>query len=336
MNGYCNISLPQVRSQVSLKAYLAALCILIAHGANAAKLAETASAPAVWVLVSDQERVPYARFVDALRNAARLPQHALLLSAPELALQAVDNSRSALPRLAVAVGTRAAAELCARNLGVPLLLALIPKPTYDANLGPACQDHVERHSAVFLDQPLARQAAAARLALPHYSRAAVLLGPESRHQRAAIAAVLQRANFEPALIDVERVADVFYALEHKAAPGTVLLALPDPLVFTARTASHILLAAYRYRMPVVGYTESYARAGALLAVFSTPEQMGQHVGEIMTDALHSASVTLPVPQFPKYFSVTVNRQVARSLGLTLPTDAELHTQLLYAEEGSHD
>lgn len=336
MNACCNILLPLERGYRSLKAYLAVLCILIVHGVSAAEPAATAQTPTAWIVVSDQERVPYARFVDTLQNAAQLPAQTFLLTSPDAVLQAAGDSGSSLPRLAVAVGTRAAAKFCSRHLGVPALLALIPKPTYDASLGLACNDNAVSHSAVFLDQPLTRQAAAARLTLPHHPRAAMLLGPESRTQRAKILSALKRAELEPVLIDVDRVADIFYALERAAAPGTVLLALPDPLVFTARTASHILLGAYRYRIPVVGYSESYARAGALLAVFSSPEQMAQQVSEIVRRAIQNPAAALPPPQYPKYFSVTINRQVARSFGLTLPSDAELHTQLLHLEEKSHD
>lgn len=336
MNGCCNILLPLERSQGLLKVYLAALCILIAHSASAAKPADTAPTPAIWIVVSDQERVPYARFVDTLQSAVQLPAQTFLVTTPDAALQIAGNGRSPMPRLAITVGTRAAATLCARQLDIPVLLTLIPKPTYDTSLGLACNDNAVSHSAVFLDQPLARQAAAVRLTLPHHPRAAMLLGPESRTQRAKILSALKRAELEPVLIDVDRVADIFYALERAAAPGTVLLALPDPLVFTARTASHILLGAYRYRIPVVGYSESYARAGALLAVFSSPEQMAQQVSEIVRRAIQNPAAALPPPQYPKYFSVTINRQVARSFGLTLPSDAELHTQLLHLEEKSHD
>lgn len=319
-----------------MKAYLAALCILIAHGANAAKLADSARTPTIWILVSDQERVPYARFVDTLRNSALLETQTFLVTASDTALQTAGDKHSPLPLLAVSVGTRAATALCARPLGVPVILTLIAKPTYDHTLAPACRGNAIRHSAVFLDQPLTRQAAVARLTLPHHSRAAVLLGPDSRSERVAIATVLEQAELEPALVEVDRVADVFYSLERIATPRTVLLAVPDPLVFTARTAAHILLGAYRYRMPVVGYSQSYAKAGALVAVFSSPEQLAQQVGEMAIRVIQKADAPLPSPQYPKYFSVTVNRQVARSLGLTLPSDPELHTQLSHLEETSHD
>lgn len=316
-------------------ACLVALCVVLARGADAALSLDRTEATLVWVLMSDEEEVPYARFVGALRSAAQLPQQAIVLAKPE-AVRQLPASGSPLPKLIVVVGTRASMALCARGLNIPALLTLIPQPTYETRLRSACQATQQSHSTVFIDQPLHRQAAATHLSLPHHRRAVVLLGPDTRDQRLAIETKLKLGNFEPVLIEVDKIADVFPALERTSKVGTVLLAMPDSLVFTARTAPHILLAAYRYRMPVIGYTESYVRAGALLAVYSTLEQLGQQVGELIKTAVRSSPVTLPPSQFPKYFSVTINRQVARSLGLTLPKDAELHTQLLDLEEGAHD
>lgn len=317
-------------------AALASLCMLFVHAADAAQWLHPIGSPLVWIIMPDQERAPYARFLAALRDAAGLPDEAFFLSTPETGRRAAENGSSPRPRLVVAVGTRASADLCARGLDVPTLLALIPKPTYDVSLEPACRRIMKQHSAVYLDQPLARQAAAARLALPHHRRAVTLLGPEARARSGSIATVLRQLDLEPLLTHIDNVGDIFYALERIADQGTVLLALPDPLVFTARTAPHILLAAYRYRMPVIGHTENYVRAGALLAVYSSPEQIGQQVGEIVERAAQSKTPGLPPPQYPKYFSVAINRQVARSLGLNLPTDTALHKELSELEENIHD
>jgi hypothetical protein len=67
-------------------------------------------------------------------------------------------------------------------------------------------------------------------------------------------------------------------------------------------------------------------AGALLAVFSTPAQIGRQLGEELV-ALAEESGPLPPPRHPRYFSVEVNARVARSLGLTVPSAAVLERRL---------
>jgi hypothetical protein len=50
-------------------------------------------------------------------------------------------------------------------------------------------------------------------------------------------------------------------------------------------------------------------------------------------SLESASVTLPAPVYPKYFAVSVNYQVARSLGMSVGEEAQIYKQL-QAEAGT--
>ena len=107
----------------------------------------------------------------------------------------------------------------------------------------------------------------------------------------------------------------------------MLLALPDPLAFNRNTAQSLFLTSYRYRDPVLGYSRSMTRAGALLSLHSSPAQIGRQTAEWVTHALITVPVHLPAPAYPAYFSISINEQVARSLGFTLPSAAELEKRL---------
>lgn len=318
---------------------MALLCTAISgYGVTAEELSTTnvPSAPLVWVLNSDATRDQYRTFLEALRTAAQLRPEQILISTLDAENASANEPRIPDVRFAVAVGTRAAVSLCTRNLAMPLLLSLIPKTTYDLSLEPMCGANTKPRTALFLDQPLERQVAALRLALPHYQRAAVILGPSTRLQKDAIAALLRKFNLEAEIVDVDDVNNVFYSLERLADRLTFLLAVPDPMVFNSKTAPHILLAAYRYGMPVVGYSENYVKAGALLAVHSSPEQLGQQAGELIARALKSPKLLLPTTQPPKYYSVSINHQVARSLGLSPLDEKDLLGQLKRKTEIGND
>jgi signal transduction histidine kinase len=97
-----------------------------------------------------------------------------------------------------------------------------------------------------------------------------------------------------------------------AEPG-ILLAVPDSTVYNNRTISNILLTAYHQRSPVVGFSPAYVKAGALLALYSTPAQVGQQAGEAARLGLATGS--LPPPAAPRHFRISTNPYVARSLGI---------------------
>ena len=115
----------------------------------------------------------------------------------------------------------------------------------------------------------------------------------------------------------------------KVKPGDVFLALPDPRVINADTAQNVLLTSFRMRRPVVGYSAAYVRAGALAAVYSTPQQIGTQTGQIVRAILGGSP--LPAPQFPKQFSVSVNHKVARSMGLELDDDDVIRNRIAREE-----
>jgi ABC-type uncharacterized transport system substrate-binding protein len=73
------------------------------------------------------------------------------------------------------------------------------------------------------------------------------------------------------------------------------------------------------------------RAGALAAVYSSSKQLAKQAAEIALKSQQSPSL-LPPPQAPKYFSIMVNYQVARSLNIALKSNEEIYQKLLEAEE----
>lgn len=82
---------------------------------------------------------------------------------------------------------------------------------------------------------------------------------------------------------------------------------------------------------MMAFSPAYVRAGALLAVYSTPTQIGQQAGALARGVL--LGQPLGVPQYPLQFEISVNEHVARSLGLKLDAD-QLAERLRRLERGS--
>jgi ABC-type uncharacterized transport system substrate-binding protein len=81
-------------------------------------------------------------------------------------------------------------------------------------------------------------------------------------------------------------------------------------------------------VPVVGFSKGYVKAGALFALYSTPEQIGHHLADVVQQYFSSGEQLLPPPHYPTYFSVVTNKSVARSFKITLPTEKALRNSLL--------
>lgn len=227
--------------------------------------------------------------------------------------------RSALDRadLVIAVGTGAAEAMAARA-GHPILAVMVARQNITALHARYPQALL---SAIVLDQPPLRQMRLVRAALPEARRIGLLLGPQSAVLRAQLSAAAAGQGLELDIQQIDDRAELLPALEHLLAADDAILALPDAVVFNVDSARAILLTLYRYRRPLIGYSRAYVGAGSLAAVYSSAADIARQVAEWLASRTADRMVLPPV-QAPRYFSVAVNRQVARALALDV---ADEHT-----------
>lgn len=243
-----------------------------------------------------------------------------------------DISADAFGRyeLVVTIGLAAAQATLAREAGhtdaPSVLCVLIPRQSFEPLSRDAEHGGARRPSALFIDQPLARQFDLLRAALPERQRAGTILGPTSKRLGAELFAAAGEHGLTLSSTEIEQASELYGALQHVVPQSDVLLLQPDPVAVNPDTVYGLLLASYRAQLPVVGFSEGLLNAGALLSLYSTAHQQGRQAAEIVVEAL-SHGVALPPPQYPKYFTVKVNASVARSLGLRVPTGEALEATL---------
>lgn len=241
-------------------------------------------------------------------------------------------ARENRPALVVAVGLSAAEAVARAGTGAPVLNLLLPKQTFDTLAGGRPVADYRNFSAIYLDQPFGRQIDLIRYALPGRDKIGVLLGPASGHFLKPLLDAARKRNMKVVYQRVGSVDELVPRLRKVLDESDVLLALPDPLVFNRDTIQGVLLTTYRFQDPVIAFSPAYVRAGALAAVYTEPDQFGLQAAEIIERMATSGVWQLPPPRYAKYFSVSVNRQVARSLGLTVGNETVLDAKLRQAAE----
>jgi putative tryptophan/tyrosine transport system substrate-binding protein len=275
-----------------------------------------ASATEAAIVLSKHNEVQ-AAFLVALRSA--LPQSGAIRVREAGAVgEGYDEAILARADVIVAVGAEAANQMAERS-GVPILAVLISTQNLRA-----LQIRYPRAKigGIVLDQPLLRHFRLVRSAMPSAERVGILLGPQSAPLRPALQDAAVRAGFKP---NFEQIGDgdaLLPALERLLEASDLILAVPDSLAYTPNTARPILLTTYRYRKPVFGYSQAYVTAGALAGVFSAPEDVARQTAEWLAQQA-AGRIDLPPAEPPRYFSVGVNRHVARALSITLSDESAL-------------
>ncbi len=226
------------------------------------------------------------------------------------------NADISAPRtLIITVGSRAAKFVAAHETNAPVLHTLIPRQIFSSL---ASHGVSGKTSAIYIDQPIKRQLRLISESMPTRKQVGILLSDNSIYIKSEIIKLADKYGLKPQFSIVRSEHEIGSLLSALMLNSDVLLALPDKLVFNRHTAHNILLSSYHKQIPVVGFSRAYVNAGAITAVFSSPEDIGMHMGDTVSSFLGASLQTLPEPTHPKYYSVQHNRHVARALQIQLP------------------
>lgn len=269
--------------------------------------------------------------------AGAAPRVVVLLSEPAAAYREVADAFAAAlagrhPIETRLLGGMRAGEIATlrggRNLLVPVGLPAL-RAVQDAGGGPAPVLNLlvpqaivpaPGGSAVYLDQPFGRPLALARLLLPPAKRVGIMVSDESAAQLDGYAADARQAGME---LVTERVADrqgLAGALRRLLPRIDVLVLVPDSAVVDELSVRPILIASYRRRIPVIGFSPGLVEAGVVASVYASPAAIGRQGGQLARQ-WNPATGALPAARPAASFELDFNRAVARSLGIALPADA---------------
>ncbi len=104
------------------------------------------------------------------------------------------------------------------------------------------------------------------------------------------------------------------ALNH----SDLLLALPDKKIYNSETVKNILLTCYRYRKPVIAFSQNFVRAGALAAIYSNINQIADSAVKIINDYIRNKNNFTAHVFYPEKFDISINHQVFDALNLDIP------------------
>ncbi len=232
--------------------------------------------------------------------------------------------------LLITVGSKAAELAASMKLDVPVIHAMLPFSIYQK----IAKEHAvcSVHTAIYLDQPIRRQLDLSQEVFPDLNTYGVFLGNISE-QRYLVEKKLHSFSADTIkTMFIKESKELAWSLQSLSESVDVFIAVNDPLVFNPNNAKWLLYMAYQERKPVIGFSSPYVSAGAAAAVYSTPLQLGQQTAELVIKQQQKKTECLPEPQYPRYFKVSVNHAIIKSLSGNALSENVLQKRLLQKEE----
>lgn len=221
-------------------------------------------------------------------------------------------------------------SIVSKNSFKSAVLNTIKNPTNDN----AAHKHRIHESKVYMTQPLCRQFRFIKTINPDWETVSLLLSASNDTKASTLSACGKNHGLTTMTVTVESEKDLVTSLNTALMNSDVLLTLPDASIYNSRTIKNILLTSYRHRVPIIGFSESFANAGAIAAVHTSAEQLGDQVAGIVLKYFENNKSLSQSEFYPVDFSVTTNQQVARSLGIEIKDSNTIVSDLKKMESGS--
>jgi putative ABC transport system substrate-binding protein len=270
----------------------------------------------IGVLLS-QDAGPYQETLDGFKRY--LEQQGVRVRLEVVSLQgdatqagaAMQHLRAQPLNLLFTLGSLATQSAVRENSSTPIIASLILKKT---DLGNA-----PNVTGVVLQFPVELELRWMQRLLPGQRNVGVLYNPSENQQRIDDAAeVAKTLGLTLQARKVKSPRDLPDELESMAQRADVLWGLADQMIMTPQTAKPILLFSFRNRIPVVGLSQSWVKAGALYALDRDYGDIGMQCGEMALKLLRGTPVSALPPTPPRKVTYSINLKTASHMKLDIP------------------
>ncbi len=223
----------------------------------------------------------------------------------------VHNAEVAPGAVLVTIGSEATALAINNYPGEDILSLLLPMAAWrDLNVIDTADG---RRAAVVIDQPFERALILGKLLKPGARKFGAVFGPAAQVTRSDSLERASRIGIEVVWADLSPADNPISVLTPVVQQADIFVAVPGRAVFNRNTAKWVLHLGFRQQIPVIGFSKSYTDAGALASVYSSPENIGRHGGELLADLL-GVDAAADASALSAANSAGVNSQVPGSWG----------------------
>ena len=218
-------------------------------------------------------------------------------------------------KLIIVAGTKSATIVNNYKFNTPLLYSLVPKDFYNQSInnhscpGSACY-------GIYIEQPIARYMQLTKVLFGNKVTITIPISRSSHYKYQQIKSIAQNVGLKAKKITVSKNTNIPRLLSSTLKEGHVLLALPDPDIYNKNTARSILLSTYHSNIPLIGYSQAFAKAGAIASLYSSIDDIASQT-VFFANRILSDNKPQQKGYYPDNFSLEINKAVARSLNINI-------------------
>jgi len=292
-------------------------------------------APLTIAVVMSREAAPYRQAVRGFEEILRESKKAYKLQEFTMEGMPADGQvlasriRARRPDLILTVGSGATQAIADQIRDIPIVFSLVLPSSGHASLEEMRGTHGNLTGAS-MEIPLGFQFSKLKEILPSVRRIGVLYNPEVTGPLVADAGgAATRLGLELVAIPVGSEKDLLEHTDALAEKVDVLWSVADSTVFSPQGLKQILLATLRNRIPFIGLSPSFVKAGALAAFSVDYQDVGRQSAEQALRILGGEEpASIPMTS-PRSISLSLNMNTARQIQVNIEDEIRQRAELFF-------
>ena len=268
--------------------------------------------------VMSSDRGIYNDFYSALKN--NLHQDTTIT---KISYSDINSENLKDYNLIVSVGYVAAIAVSKHEIKTNIFYTLIPD-------NKSLQNKMRCKSAacykIYINQPISRYVRLFKILFPEGKKLAFATTEDEANKIQQVKTSSKNNELPFKNISIQKNTNITRAFINNLKSNDVLLALPNPYIYNASNAKSILLSTYHANVPIIAYSKSFAKAGALISLYSSIENVAEMTAKIV-DAVAASGLLKQKTYYPEKFMIEINSTVARSLNINIESENELKRKL---------
>lgn len=271
----------------------------------------------ILVVMSSQGEI-YQNFYSTLKDKI---QKNITIS--QASISAINNETLNHHDLIISIGYKSAKVISKYKIEIPVVYSLIPD---NESLRSDIPCKKETCYKIYINQPVNRYIKLFKALFPNGKN----LVFATTKEKSKISQQVKKSSENFHVIYKE-----FLIQQNQNIPRTfirnlnnndVLLALPNSKIYNANSAKNILLSTYHANVPIIAYSKSFAKAGALISLYSSIDNIAEKTASTANKIFNDA----PLKQkeyYPDEFTIEINYAVARSLNINIEPESVIKRKI---------
>ena len=266
-------------------------------------------------------------FLAALKEEFNRDFNPVIYDTPQRFYAALTNEKTGSPTaridLILTVGTEATAAVAQKITEIPMVFTMVLDP---ARILAQRPDIV----GASLNISLELQLNMIKEVLPAVEKIGIIYDPAQNAEVVAQSTALaEKFGLQIKPLPVTSQKELPKALEQVNDEAEALWGIVDNTVYTSQTAKFMIRETVARRLPFIGLSASYVRAGALCALVFDNREIGRQAAQLANQILAGAPAAELRATTPEKISLALNLRTAELIGVTIPAEIRAKAAIVY-------